>query len=199
MRGWDSGGNRRHGKGCRWHFCDASFAQQCTTLVHLMYAHTNLPHISPHTFHTLPPHFQALSHRLVKIDRPIMRIPMLAIHLQRDIHSAGFKPNLQTNFAPVLATAAKAQLDKSAAVAAAAVAAAKGSAASSSGAAAPGAGAGAGLNSNSTPTVAKHHQLLLDMVAKQLGVTAEDIVDFELHLCDIQPGRCGEMYGWVCW
>ncbi len=96
-----------------------------------------------------------MSHRLVKINRPLLRIPMLvrnterlgwldspehvcgplvasqafrgshgrcrcgctvplvppqAIHLQRDIHTAGFKPNLQTNFAPVLATAVKAQL-----------------------------------------------------------------------------------------
>ena len=42
-----------------------------------------------------PDNPSVITHRLVKIDRPILRIPMLAIHLQRDIHTAGFKPNLQ--------------------------------------------------------------------------------------------------------
>ena len=34
-----------------------------------------------------------------------MRIPMLAIHLNRDIGTEGFKPNKQTHCVPVLATA----------------------------------------------------------------------------------------------
>lgn len=115
---------------------------------------------------------EAMQHRLVKIDRPILRIPMLAIHLQRDIHTNGFKPNLQSNFAPVLATAAKAQLglDKPAAAASATPATGKD--------AQPG----------------KHHPQLLDLVAKQLEVEAADIVDFELSLCDVQPGVLGGAY-----
>jgi aspartyl aminopeptidase len=49
-----------------------------------------------------------LSMRQVKIDRPILRIPMLAIHLQREIYDKGFNPNKQTHLPPIIATAIKA-------------------------------------------------------------------------------------------
>lgn len=42
-----------------------------------------------------------------------MRIPMLAIHLNRTIGTDGFNPNKQTELVPVLATAARAQLEGS--------------------------------------------------------------------------------------
>lgn len=41
----------------------------------------------------------------VKIEKPIMRIPMLAIHLNRDISTKGFELNKQTHLVPVLASA----------------------------------------------------------------------------------------------
>jgi len=50
-------------------------------------------------------------HRLVQIDRPIMRIPSLAIHLNASIRTDGFKPNEEKHLAPVLATAIKSELE----------------------------------------------------------------------------------------
>jgi aspartyl aminopeptidase len=110
---------------------------------------------------TAPDGTDCMAHRLVKIDRPLLRIPMLAIHLQRDVNSEGFKMNAQTNLAPVLATAAKAAL---------------------------------GLDPADAPATgeaAKHHAALLDLVAKEAGCSAADIIDFELQLCDVQPGQIG--------
>ncbi|KAI8091166.1 peptidase M18 [Gilbertella persicaria] len=48
-------------------------------------------------------------HTLVKVDRPILRIPTLAIHLDRTTNDS-FAFNKETQLAPILATTAKAQL-----------------------------------------------------------------------------------------
>ncbi len=37
----------------------------------------------------------------------------------------------------------------------------------------------------------KHHPVLLKLLAEQLKVQPEDIVDFELNICDVQPGTIG--------
>ncbi|KAI3463633.1 hypothetical protein Pfo_020296 [Paulownia fortunei] len=108
-------------------------------------------------------------HRLVRIEEPIMRIPTLAIHLDRDVND-GFKVNKQTHLAPVLATSVKAELNK------------------------PAAGNGSVESGSSdgkkpdgkTNTIQKHHPLLLQLIAAQLGCEPDDICDFELQACDTQ-------------
>lgn len=48
--------------------------------------------------------------RLVRIERPILRIPTLAIHLASDEERSGFGPNLQNHLPPVIASEVKAKL-----------------------------------------------------------------------------------------
>eukprot|EP00271_Cylindrocystis_brebissonii_P006807 TRINITY_DN19633_c0_g2_i1.p1 TRINITY_DN19633_c0_g2~~TRINITY_DN19633_c0_g2_i1.p1 ORF type:complete len:579 (+),score=106.41 TRINITY_DN19633_c0_g2_i1:211-1737(+) len=120
---------------------------------------------------------EVFEHKLVRIDRPILRIPTLAIHLT-DASTAGFKPNTQTQFAPVLATSIKAELNKT-----------KSSKPQPNGSAG---GAPAGTAKSTTPEEpAKHHAILLELLAEELGCKPEDICDFELSVCDTQPGRIG--------
>ncbi|XP_052874215.1 probable aspartyl aminopeptidase [Gossypium arboreum] len=51
------------------------------------------------------------SHRLVRIEEPIMRVPTLASHLDRGVND-GFKVNTQSHLLPVLATSVKVELNK---------------------------------------------------------------------------------------
>lgn len=113
----------------------------------------------------------------VKIDKPILRIPMLAIHLNRTIHTDGFKPNPQTELVPLLATAVKAQLTGS-------------TDSPTPPPSAPDSAAPADSSAPSPPAAA-HHSLLLQLLADQLGSTPEAIVDIELSVCDTQPGVIG--------
>ncbi|KAF5195237.1 Aspartyl aminopeptidase [Thalictrum thalictroides] len=104
-------------------------------------------------------------HRLVRIQEPIMRVPTLAIHLDRG--ADGFKVNTQTHLVPVLATSIKAELNKVAV-----------ESRSENG----------GLKSSEeSADNKKHHSLLLQLLAAQLGCGPDDICDFELQLCDTQP------------
>jgi aspartyl aminopeptidase len=120
-----------------------------------------------------PPPPPAFEHRLVVVPRPILRIPMLAIHLQRDCSEQGIQPITQQHLAPILASAA-----------AAAVRGGRGEA----GGAAKAAGA-AGPASASTPSPSdRHHPALLASIADELGVAVDDIVDFDLNVCDTQRG-----------
>ncbi|SPQ93309.1 aspartyl aminopeptidase [Plasmodiophora brassicae] len=92
--------------------------------------------------------------KLLKIDRPILSIPNLAIHLNRDISSDGFKPNFETHLLPILATEVKAALSAESPV------------------------------GGEKKDPSSHHPVLLDILAESLKCNASDIRDFELSLFD---------------
>ncbi|KAH1114924.1 hypothetical protein J1N35_008302 [Gossypium stocksii] len=99
------------------------------------------------------------SHRLVRIEEPIMRVPTLAIHLDRGVND-GFKVNTQSHLLPVLATSVKVELNKEFAE--------------------------NGLAEKMT-NKSRHHAFLLQMIANKLGCQPDQICDFELQACDTQP------------
>jgi aspartyl aminopeptidase len=99
--------------------------------------------------------------KLVKIDRPLLRIPTLAIHLDRSVND-NFKFNQETEFVPILGQVAS-QLN-----------------------ARPGqeghkdehetiGKAGNGINHSHY-----HHPAILHLLAEELSVKPEEINDFEL-------------------
>lgn len=112
------------------------------------------------------------SHRLVRVDEAIMRIPSLAIHLDRGVHD-GFKVNTQSHLVPVLATSIKAELNK--------VVADESSTEGGS------ENDGKQSSDKSTNDNKKHHSLLLQLLAAQIGCGLDEICDFELQMCDTQP------------
>ncbi|XP_028791681.1 probable aspartyl aminopeptidase isoform X1 [Neltuma alba] len=111
-------------------------------------------------------------HRLVRIEEPIMRIPTLAIHLDRTVND-GFKANTQNHLLPILATLVKAELNK----------AVGDNDSTENGPQNDGKEA----NDKTGSKNAKHHSLLLQLLASKLGCEPDDICDFELQACDTQP------------
>ncbi|XP_065873470.1 probable aspartyl aminopeptidase isoform X2 [Euphorbia lathyris] len=117
----------------------------------------------------------AYSHQLVRVVEPIMRVPTLAIHLDRNVNSDGFKVNTQNHLLPVLATSS--ELNK--------VVAENGPAGSGDQT------EGKKSNKGATTNNSKHHSVLLEIVANQLGCKPDDICDMELQACDTQPSVIG--------
>ncbi|KAJ8436758.1 hypothetical protein Cgig2_030116 [Carnegiea gigantea] len=111
------------------------------------------------------------SHRLVRIKDPIMRIPTLAIHLDRNVNSDGFKPHTQSHLAPVLATAVKVEeLSKN----------------GDENSTENGAQNDAKKSEDSKKENQKHHSVLLQLLAENAGCEPNDVCDFELQACDTQ-------------
>ncbi|TFL05716.1 aspartyl aminopeptidase [Pterulicium gracile] len=108
--------------------------------------------------------------RLIKIDQPLLRIPTLAIHLDRGVND-NFKFNQETEFVPILGLAS-AQLNKP----------------KSKPTASTGDAAKPKLASNIQDN---HHPALLEVLSQELSVAPEQIHDFELCLYDTQPAVLG--------
>ena len=149
-----------------------------------------------------------IEQRLVRINRPILRVPTLCIHLQSPDEREAFKVNKEDHLQPILATEALKALDGSSdnedgADGEAATASADGEAASApSGGdtsaadelpkstaemAAGDAGKESVTAESSTHTWGNGQEpLLVQMLASELGVSTEAIVDFEMSLFDVQ-------------
>lgn len=112
-------------------------------------------------------------HELVRVDRPVMRISSLAIHLDRSLND-GFKVNFQSHMAPIIADEVQRAL---------------------------GGGGGDDDDSNDAQSEkrrkttkqddSKHCPVLLELFAEQLRCDPADILDFECQLCDAQPSAIG--------
>ncbi|KAK1294198.1 putative aspartyl aminopeptidase [Acorus calamus] len=116
------------------------------------------------------------SHKLVRVNEPIMRIPTLAIHLDRGV-SEGFKVNTHNHLLPVLATSIKAELQKLAPVNGSLELDIDNDANKT--------------NAKSIADNKKHHPILLQLLADQASCQPDEICDFEVQLCDTQPSNIG--------
>lgn len=116
--------------------------------------------------------------RLVRVERPILRVPTLCIHLQSAEEREAFKVNKEDHLAPVLCSEAAAQLG---------IAAAENSDADVDPAHAD--------DEESKPADAwaeSQEPELLRLLADELGCRPADIADFELSLYDTQGAAlCG--------
>jgi aspartyl aminopeptidase len=100
--------------------------------------------------------------KLIKVDRPLLRIPTLAIHLDRDVNTS-FKFNQETEFVPIVGLI-DSQLNAET----------------------------KNLGNSSASSIQdNHHPALLSVLANELSVAPEEIHDFELHLYDTQPSVLG--------
>lgn len=105
--------------------------------------------------------------KLVRIDKPVLRIPTLAIHFTR---SSNFEPNKETELFPI-AGLAEAELNRTASEEAA--------------------GADDAPFRPLAEMGERHHPHILDLIAQQAGVSPSAIVDFEMLLYDTQPACLG--------
>ncbi|XP_041371605.1 aspartyl aminopeptidase-like [Gigantopelta aegis] len=113
-----------------------------------------------------------IDHRLVHVKRPILRIPNIAIHLQRDMNEK-FSPNKETHLCPVLATAVQAELQGEKKPV-------------------PDSEAKTKTSDEEMKTQAdKHHPALIKILCEELKINPEQILDFELCLADTQPAVIG--------
>ncbi|XP_078434780.1 Zn-dependent exopeptidases superfamily protein [Wolffia australiana] len=101
-------------------------------------------------------------HKLVKVKRPLLRVPTLAIHLDRSVNTDGFKPNLENHLVPLLAIK------------------------TDDGGVEP-----ENSKKQPQAQKRPHHPLLLQILSSELGFEADEIASLELNICDVQPSCLG--------
>jgi aspartyl aminopeptidase len=107
--------------------------------------------------------------RLVHISRPILKIPHLAIHLNREVNEK-FAPNKESHLNAILSTIVQEN------------AYFKGKRPAEA----------AGKTAAPREQHEKHHPLLVEMIRQELGLaSASEIYDMELSLVDVQPAQIG--------
>lgn len=116
-----------------------------------------------------------IEQKLIKIDRSIVHIPNLAIHLQTAKEREAFKINKEDHLVPILSTVVEKVLTV-------------------------GDDAGGIVDEKEVTKVVKdgwteyQEPLLLKMIAIELGVNVENIMDFELNLFDVQQASLGGVH-----
>ena len=102
---------------------------------------------------------------MVRIDRAILRVPNLAIHLQSEEDRKAFKINKEEHLIPILALEAKKVLTGE-----------------------------TKDNSNENGWNEYQEPLLLQLIAEELDIPVDTIADFELNLFDCQKASLGGAY-----
>lgn len=110
----------------------------------------------------------AVEMKLVRLERPVLRVPTLCIHLQSPDERKAFEVNKEDHLQPILAMAAERGLTTGDAAGAAGADGAANAAAD---------GAPAGWEGSQDP-------LLVSLISEHLGVQPSQIADFELNLYD---------------
>jgi aspartyl aminopeptidase len=106
---------------------------------------------------------QTIEQKLVNIDRSILHIPNLAIHLQSADERQAFKVNKEDHLVPILSMTVKNALE------------------------------GNRISDNEEGDGWTEHQepVLLDLLSKELNIDVQDIIDFELNLYNVQKASLG--------
>ncbi|KAJ4374299.1 hypothetical protein N0V83_003040 [Neocucurbitaria cava] len=114
-----------------------------------------------------------IEQRLVKVERPILRVPTLAIHLDRQ---ENFQFNKETQLFPIAGLAA-AELNR------------QGKTEESKDEATP-TKDDSQIEPLAAPT-SRHHSYLVEIIAEEAGADANDVLDFEMVLYDTQKSAIG--------
>jgi aspartyl aminopeptidase len=105
-----------------------------------------------------------VTHRLVRLDKPLLRIPTLAIHLDRTQNDA-FKFNRETEFRPITGLAEKILNTPST--------------------------PSTTSEERQSPLETRHHSEFLTVLSDHISEPVDQIQDFELVLYDTQPPTLG--------